>query len=153
MAVPALWVGGPVGRRVAPARKRFIRGRLLPGTAGRVGRGFRTVPGYRQDSYVCRRPGRSSEWWNPAGTHRPRGGTSGLPEIVVRLPHPVPRGEGARGLRVVPVDGAEPHLAHLADDLARHGPGVRAGRPHHRRARSASRDRGGPRAAPVAPGP
>src|SRR5207249_11242421 len=90
---------------------------------------------------------------DPARTHRPGGGTSWLPEVVVRVPHPLPRGEGARGLGPVPVDGAEPHLAHFADDLARHGPGARERRPHHRRPRVAPRDRGGPRAAPMAPGP
>src|SRR2546427_3272747 len=92
------------------ARYRFIRWRPLPGTAGRVGRGFRTVPGHRQDSYVCRRPGRSSERRDPAWTYRPGRRTSGLPEILVRLPHPLPRGEGALGLWPGPVDGAEPRV-------------------------------------------
>src|SRR5207249_10437107 len=95
----------------------LFAGGLCPTPPVRVGRGFHPVAGDRQDSHVCRGPGRSPQRRDPARTHRPGGGTSWLSEVVVRVPHPLPRGEGARGFGTVPVDGAEPHLAHLADDL------------------------------------
>src|SRR6266704_3169510 len=107
----------------------------------------------REDTDVRRRPGRPSERRHPAGAHRPRRRSAGIPQVVLRVPHPVLRGEGARGLGALPVDGAEPRLADLADDLARHGPRPRERRAHHRRPRIAAGDRGGPRAAALAPRP
>src|SRR5947209_8768226 len=91
----------------------LFAGGLCPAPPVRVGRGFHPVAGDRQDSHVCRGPGRSPQRRDPARTHRPGGGTSWLSEVVVRVPHPLPRGEGARGLGPVLVDGAESHFAHF----------------------------------------
>src|SRR5207249_3587690 len=113
----------------------------------------RVVPGHGQDSDLRRWPGRSAERRHPARPDRPRRRTARLPQVLVRVPHPVPRSEGARLLRPVPVDGAEPRVPRRADDLARDGPREREGRPHHRRPRLAARDRRGPRATAMAPRP
>src|SRR2546428_5182891 len=116
------------------------------------GAGFWSVRVHsREDTDVRRRPGRPSERRHPAGAHRPRRRPAGIPQVVLRVPHPVLRGEGARGLGALPVDGAEPRLADLADDLARHGSRPREGRAHHRRPRIAAGGRGGPPAGAVAP--
>src|SRR6266571_3403833 len=107
----------------------------------------------REDTDVRRRPGRPSERRHPAGAHRPRRRSARIPQVVLRVPHPVLRGEGARGLGALPVDGAEPRLADFADDVPRHGPRPRERRAHHRRPRPEAGDRGGPRAAALAPRP
>src|SRR2546427_12800111 len=90
-------VRDPVWRPSTSRGNVLFAGGLCPAPPVRVGGGFHPVAGDRQDSHVCRGPGRSSERRDPARTHRPGGGTSRPPEVVVSVPHPLSPGGGDRG--------------------------------------------------------
>src|SRR2546427_1917790 len=90
-------VRDPVWRPSTSRDNVLFGGGLCPAPPVRVGRGFHPVAGDRQDSHVCRGPGRSSERRACARTHSPGGGSSATPSTVVPLPPTLSRRGSAAG--------------------------------------------------------